>query len=121
MILYTLTRIILLNCLLIKRKGGSCKMLTVKKCLFIFILYFLATSFAFQPSWAKEASKKTLPDQQKVESTQEKAPPQNQPQISIDSLRYSVGDIYEGEDVIHAFIVKNTGTAELNISKVKAG
>jgi hypothetical protein len=32
-----------------------------------------------------------------------------------------MGEVYEGNTIVHAFAIKNTGTAELNINKVKAG
>ena len=52
---------------------------------------------------------------------EEKIPIQTQPQISFDSNGYDAGEVWEGEKVFHDFIVKNTGTAELQIEKVKTG
>ena len=45
----------------------------------------------------------------------------DQPHLVIDSTSHDVGEVWEGEDIIHSFIVKNTGTAPLAIKKVKAG
>ena len=45
----------------------------------------------------------------------------DQPHLVIESPKHDVGDVWEGEDIIHSFIVKNTGTAQLDIKNVKAG
>ena len=58
---------------------------------------------------------------QKVESKQEQAPTENQPQISLDSNHYDLGEVWEGDEIAHTFTVKNTGTAQLNIKNVGAG
>lgn len=34
---------------------------------------------------------------------------------------HSFGSVLEGEDVLHDFVVRNTGTEELHIQKVEAG
>lgn len=44
-----------------------------------------------------------------------------QPQIVIESPTHDAGEVWEGEDITHSFIIKNAGTAELNIKNVKAG
>ena len=98
-------------------------MFTIKKHFhLITMLCFLTAALSIQHLWAEERfSKKTLPDQQSAEEKQEKASTQNQPQISIDSTQYDAGEVYEGDVIVHAFTVRNTGTAQLNIEKVKAG
>ena len=45
----------------------------------------------------------------------------DQPHLIIDSPKHDVGEVWEGEDIIHSFIIKNTGTAQLDIKNVKAG
>ena len=96
-------------------------MLNIKKHIcFIVVVCFLALSSPFCYLMANETIKST-PDIQKSEVTQEKALKQNQPQISLDSTKYDAGEVYEGDVITHEFIVKNTGTAQLNIEKVKAG
>lgn len=96
-------------------------MLTIKKYLcFIIIVCFLALSSSFCYLTAKETLKST-PHIQQAEVPQEKALKQEQPKISLDSTKYDAGEVYEGDVITHEFIVKNTGTAELNIEKVKAG
>ena len=87
----------------------------------IVLLCFLTISFSFH-SWADEGSRKSIPSEpQKSENVQNLAPAQNQPRISFDAINFDVGEVWEGGKVTHDFTVKNTGTAELNISKVKAG
>lgn len=46
---------------------------------------------------------------------------QEHPRISLDAARFDAGEVDEGDVIIHGFTVKNTGTATLNIEKVKAG
>ena len=65
-------------------------------------------------------AKKTS-EQQQAESTQEQVSTKNQAQISLDSNSYDVGEIWEGDEVVHTFTIKNTGTAQLTIKKVGAG
>ncbi len=97
-------------------------MLTVKKFLYLITIFcFLATCFSFHYLWAQETQQNNSKEKQKAEEKQEKAPKQDQPQISLDSTRYDAGEVYEGDVIINAFTVKNTGTAQLNIEKVKAG
>ena len=79
----------------------------------IFLLCFLTISFSFH-LWADEGSRKS-------ENSQNLATSQNQPRIYFDAINFDAGEVLEGKNVVHDFIVKNTGTAELNISKVKAG
>jgi hypothetical protein len=80
----------------------------VKRCLCLTtILCFLNVILSLNYLWAQETSKKIQSDQQ--------------PQITIDSALYDAGKIDEGKKIIHAFTIKNTGTAELTIKDVKAG
>jgi len=60
-------------------------------------------------------------EKQEVKNQQEQVPAQGHPKISFDSSRYDAGEVWEGDQVIHTFIVKNTGTAQLDITKVKPG
>lgn len=97
-------------------------MFTVKKHFhLITMLCFLTTSLSFQYLWAKEEFKKPPLEQRKDESKQEQVSTQNQPQISFDSTHYDAGEVYESDEVVHTFTFKNTGTAQLNINKVKPG
>ncbi len=85
----------------------------------ISMLCLLTIFLSFQCLGADESLDRTPSNQQKIMGKQ--APAQNQPKISIDSYHYDAGEVYEGDELIHTFIVKNTGTAELNIKNVKPG
>ena len=97
-------------------------MFDVRKCVYLVVMFcFLIVPLSFQV-WAEEELKKiATSERQKAENQQEQAPAQNQPQISFDNTKYNAGEVWEGEEVSHTFIVKNTGTAQLNINKVRAG
>jgi len=43
------------------------------------------------------------------------------PHIEIPSLAYTFDPVAEGEAVVHDFVVRNTGEAELEIYKVRTG
>ena len=79
----------------------------------VILICFLMTPLSFQ-TWAEEGSKK-------ADGQQEQALEQNQPRISFDSTSYDAGEVWEGDEVSHAFTVKNTGTAQLDISRVRTG
>ena len=97
-------------------------MLTMKKCFQLMIIFcFLSVTSSFNYLSAEDTSKESIADVQQMKETQENAPVQNYPQIKMDSTRYDAGDVDEGDVFSHDFIVKNTGTAQLDISKVKAG
>ena len=80
-------------------------MARIRKCFYMIVTFcFLMASLAIHPLWAEE-----------------KASAQAQPQISFDSTSYDAGEVWEGDKVSHAFTVKNTGAAQLDITKVKPG
>ena len=85
------------------------------------ILCLLNVLLSFHYLWAQETSKKIQSDQQKAADLQEKVSAEKQPQITIDSALYDAGKVNEGKKIIHAFTIKNTGTAQLIIKDVKAG
>ena len=120
-------------------------MLTSMKKTFCFIACFLATLFTFHclplvgsdqtagaeensatpkvksPSFTVKGSNITPVKQESVEKQSAQSASGDQPHISIDSASHNIGELWEGEDIIHSFIVKNTGTAQLDIKNVKAG
>jgi len=69
----------------------------------------------------KSEAKKPKAEPPKAVSTKAKPSGENQPVISIDARQFDAGEVWEGDVVIHSFIVKNTGKSELNISNVKPG
>ena len=83
------------------------RMCDVRKgvCLFVMVLC-LGVALAFQV-WA--------------DSHQEETVSSEQPRISFDATTHDAGEVWEGDVVSHSFVVKNTGTAELTINKVKPG
>ena len=97
-------------------------MLSVKiyfRCIVLFC--FLSASSSLHYSSAQETSKETISEAQNIKDDQVKASAQNYPQISIESAQYDAGEVYEGDVIAHGFIVKNTGTAQLDITDVKPG
>ena len=115
-----------------------------KKYIFIVTPFFLITLFSFPHLWAQEKLKKdqqksenkqkqppkftikgtkltVAPEKQKAEGQQKQVPAQGHPKISFDATKHNAGEVWEGAVVSHTFIVKNTGTAQLDISKVKPG
>lgn len=46
---------------------------------------------------------------------------EGKPVAVMETDTYDFGEVFEGTDVIHDFIIKNTGDADLEIKEVKAG
>jgi len=44
-----------------------------------------------------------------------------QPKFSVKQETVNVGEVLEGEDVVYDFVVKNLGTADLEILSVRPG
>ena len=92
-------------------------MIQVKNCLSVVLtLCFMTSSL-----WAEEGSKTVVSGQQKKSIPQEQVRPEDQPMISFDATTYEAGEVREGDTINHAFKVKNTGTAPLEIKQVKPG
>ena len=86
-------------------------MQNVKKCIHLSTAVFLvAALFPCSNLWAEEKAE-----------TSTAAGKQDQPHLSLDTTRFDAGEVDEGAVIVHSFTVKNTGTAPLNIEKVKAG
>jgi len=99
-------------------------MFDAKKYVYVMVmLCFLIASLSFH-SWAgteEESKKVTSSDQEKTKSQHNQVPAQDQPRISFDALSYDAGEVCEGDKVSHTFIVKNIGTAQLDINRVRVG
>jgi quercetin dioxygenase-like cupin family protein len=79
----------------------------VRKCVCLIVtVFFLSGPLTFQV-WAGP------PQEQAVSS--------EKPRLVFDATTHDAGEVWEGEVVSHSFVVKNTGTAELTINKVKPG
>jgi hypothetical protein len=101
-------------------RGGT--MATIKKCFcFIFVCCFLSAAPSVHVSLAAGGAAETNAGLQKGRDAKGNVSAQNIPHISFDAAEYDVGEVFEGAIVVHQFIVKNTGTAQLDISDVKPG
>ena len=86
-------------------------MQNVKKCIYLFTAVFLvAALLPCNNLWAEEKAE-----------TSTAAGTQDQPHLSLNAAQFDAGEVDEGAVIVHSFAVKNTGTATLNIEKVKAG
>ena len=94
----------------------------MKKYLYLFITCcFVIASYALHLGATEEKLEGKTTGVEKDTSQQEQITTQNQPRISFDSTHYNAGELWEGSKISHTFIIKNTGTAQLTIEKVKAG
>jgi hypothetical protein len=49
------------------------------------------------------------------------APGEKQPKVALAATEFNLGEVKQGEPVSHTFIIKNNGTANLEIKDVKPG
>ena len=99
------------NCIISLPEEEIITMQNLKKCVHLCTVLFLVTAlFPFRNLWAEEKAEKSTPVDQ-----------QEQPHLSLDASQFDAGEVDEGAVIVHGFTVKNTGTAPLNIEKVKAG
>jgi len=126
-------------------------MKNTKKYPYVITVFLITSSLQFYQLEAKENSKQTHSDKQSSQSQKKldsssftikeaktthgqtgseqikngekkgKVTIEKQPSLSIDSPSYDAGAVWEGDEVIHTFTIKNTGTAQLDIKKVKGG
>jgi len=90
-------------------------MFIVKRYFFIIMLCVFTTLFALHHSCAEE----NMASSEEMKGGE--SPAQSQPQITIDLNQVDLGEVEEGNPIVHTFIIKNTGKAQLNIDKVSAG
>ncbi len=84
------------------------------------IVAFCSGVLSITPSVSQE--KKAISTKKDgVKKQQTEAASANQPEIVIEAKEYDAGEVYEGDEVVHSFIVKNKGKGELHINKVKPG
>ena len=114
-------------------------MLTVKKSTIVFSLCFLTFALVISPmpvqgedNSGRQAPTFTIKkveavpgqkatEQKNPDATEQTGSSENQPQIFLQTPDYDFGKVWEGKEVIHSFIVKNTGNAELAIKDVRTG
>jgi cytoskeletal protein RodZ len=63
----------------------------------------------------------STPEPPRGATSKEKTSSDKAPRIAIDSPSYDAGEVEEGQEIVHSFIVKNTGEAQLNIQNVSPG
>jgi hypothetical protein len=84
------------------------------------MLTFCLGILSLTPSVAQE-KKAISTEKDGVIKQQPEAASANQPEIVIETKEYDAGEVYEGDEVVHSFVVKNKGKGELQINKVKPG
>ncbi len=101
-------------------RGGT--MVPVKKYFcFIVACFFLSGSLSLQCALAEGGAAATRAGMPKGSDAKGSVSEQQAPHISFAAAEYDVGEVFEGAIISHDFIVKNTGTALLEISDVKPG
>ena len=95
-------------------------------CLLIIVCFVanfpvLPQSYAQKPKINATVTPKREINKPKSEAAKGKTSEENQPAISIEERMFDAGEVWEGDTVVHSFIVKNTGKGVLNISNVKPG
>ena len=84
------------------------------------IVTFCSGVLSITPSVSQE-KKAISTEKDGLKKQQSETVSANQPEIVVDAKEYDVGEVYEGDEVVHSFIVKNKGKGELHINKVKPG
>jgi len=85
-------------------------MYSPKKCFYLIVVFCFLIVPLSSLVWSEEKG-----------DEEAQAPLPKQPHMSFDSTNYDAGEVWEGDIVSHTFAVKNTGTSELTIYKVKPG
>jgi hypothetical protein len=62
-----------------------------------------------------------LPAAGRAQAPKAPAPGGPRPVIEIPVMTFAFGDIYHQDQYVHAFVIKNRGTADLTIEDVKPG
>jgi len=75
----------------------------------ILLLLFIGS---INPSWGSE----TQTVKEKSDTTT-----QSVPIAVVSETKFQAAPVLEGNDIMHDFVIKNTGTGELKISRVKTG
>jgi hypothetical protein len=79
-------------------------------------------SLSIKESNAQIAPSVPPPGQAEIQKVAKSTSPGGaQPHLVIAHPDHDAGELWESEDIVHTFIVRNTGTAQLDLSNVKAG
>ena len=89
-------------------------------------VYLFITTFLMHitlPGYSFAEQKENSPSEsiQKTETGTDKGETIPVPDMVLENNEYDAGDMYEGEPVAHAFIIKNQGKGDLVIQSVKPG
>ncbi|MGO9018712.1 MAG: hypothetical protein ACLQVJ_10230 [Syntrophobacteraceae bacterium] len=79
----------------------------------LILLLMVASGCAFTPAIAKEAEK---PD-----TAVASAVTTGTPSLEVPEWYFNFGEVKEGTDYLHAFVIRNKGTGVLEIKKVQPG
>jgi hypothetical protein len=72
-------------------------------------------------SFAEQKEKTPSESIQKTEVGSDKGETTAVPDMVLENNEYDAGEVYEGDTVSHAFIIKNRGKGDLVIQSVKPG
>ncbi len=95
-------------------------MLIVKKMTGVVVLALTMTAVPWAAALADQAGR-TAVQQNRVERQQEQVPAAGKPEIFVAQTNHDIGEVWEGDIVVHTFTVENRGTATLEITKVSPG
>jgi hypothetical protein len=76
----------------------------------------LLSFFCLLPAYAGESREGGGPQTQPAQADAERSP-----SIQIDEKAYDFGEVPEGSEITHVFVVKNPGGAPLQITQVRPG
>jgi len=86
----------------------------------LFFVSFCVGILCLTPSLSQEKPA-ISPAKEGVKKQQPMIASENQPEIYIEKAKHDAGEVYEGSEIVHSFIVKNKGQGELRIARVKPG
>lgn len=95
-------------------------MLRVKRMTGVLLLALVMSAVPWTAARADQSAQVAV-QQDQGKSTVDQVPAAGHPEMFIGSRSYDAGEVWEGTDVVHTFIVENRGTAQLDITKVSPG
>jgi hypothetical protein len=95
-------------------------MLIVKKMTGVVLLALAMTAVPLAAARADQ-SERTAVQQNREESRREQVPAAGKPEIFVAQPNHDIGEVWEGDTIVHTFTVENRGTAPLEITKVSPG
>ena len=80
-------------------------------------LFCLGAFLLLSQVWANEG----VEEVRAAPELRDKSQQQNRAHISFDSTYCDVGEVWENDEIVHTFEIRNTGTELLTINKVESG